>query len=398
LVLSFLAVFVLIKSFRGLVNRTFAFYSLSIACWSLFSILMITAPSEFWGTFWDRICLMGVVFIPSTFIHFNFSFLGINQKYRSFIWFNYLVSLFFFVMNFTPYFVSGTSPKFGLNYYTDPGFLYLPFVVYFSFLSALGVVAFYLALRKATGNRRRQIALLFWSTLLGFSMGGTNYNLSFGVGSPFLAMFGNYAVTFYGIVVAYTITKHRLMDISVVISRAVAEFLAVLVFGAGYLYSVWFFRSFVSVRIGVAFVGWTILYGILVGQFHQRIRLFFQTSADKLFLRGKYNYYRALSDASARVGEKLSLSSILKMLYDTFLDVVEISNPRIFLPENFAGPAKASDRYLVYDRSTFLPQEGEEEIGFDDPLVQQLIATRAIVHDPRNPERELSFPVCWRTG
>lgn len=391
-VLLFLAVFVLVKSPSATVNRVFAFYSFCIAWWALFSILMINAPTEFWGTFWDRVCLLGVVFIPATFIHFNFSFLGINRKYHFFILANYVIAIFFSMTIMTPFFIRGTSPKFGLNFYTDPGQLYLPFMIYFFSLSLLGILIFYFSLKKAQGNLRRQISLLFWSTLLGYSLGGCNYNLSFGIGPPALALIGNYAVTLYGMTVAYTITKHRLMNISVVISRVVAEVLTILFLASIYLGFVWLYLNYFSARISLSFIALTIAYGILVGQVHQKIRLFVQTTSDKVFLRGKYDYYKELSEASLQVGEKLSLSSILSILYKVFYEVVEISNPRVFLPIYFSEPEKVSDRYVAYDRETLTPQKGGEEIKFDDPLVKQLISTRAPILNSHDPDKELIVP------
>jgi signal transduction histidine kinase len=134
------------------------------------------------------------------------------------------------------------------------------------------------------------------------------------------------------------------------------------------------------------------MYGILVGQTHQRIRLFIQTTSDKLFLRGKYDYYKELSDASTKVGEKLSLPSILRILYETFYNVVEVSNPRIFLPVHFTEPERTSERYVPYDKKTFTLQKTGEDIKFEDQLVKQLISTRAPILDPHRPDRELVVP------
>jgi signal transduction histidine kinase len=72
--------------------------------------------------------------------------------------------------------------------------------------------------------------------------------------------------------------------------------------------------------------------------------------------------------------------------------VVEISNPRIFLPVHFSEPERASDRYVPYDKESFLLQKTGEHIKFDDPLVKKLISTRAPVLNPHNPDRELVVP------
>lgn len=190
----------------------------------------------------------------------------------------------------------------------------------------------------------------------------------------------------------YAITKHHLLDISVIISRTVAEILTVLFHGTIYLTLVWLYRNNVSASIDLLFLAWTVLYGIVVGQTHQKLRFFFQTTSDKIFLRGKYDYYRELSDASARVGEKLSLAHILGILYATFQDVVEISNPRVFLPDNFADAVKTSSRYVVYNKKTFLPESGGQEIKFDSHLVGDLIERRQPLFGVEDAKAPLVIP------
>ena len=77
-VLFFLALFVFIKNPRSIINTTYSFYSFSIAWWSFFSIFMINSPTQLGATFWDRICLIGVIFIPTTFFHFTCAFLQLK--------------------------------------------------------------------------------------------------------------------------------------------------------------------------------------------------------------------------------------------------------------------------------------------------------------------------------
>ena len=320
---------------------------------------------------------MGVVFIPPTYIHFNYLLLGYAQKYRFFVRGNYLISLFFLLANLTPFFVAHTSPKFGLNYYTDPGFLYFLFVVYFFALSLFGLAVLFWAQKHATGNRKKQLALLFWASLLGYSIGGTNFNLAFGLGPAYLPMIGNIGVVIYALVVAYAITKHRLMNISVIISRAAAELLATFFLGVGYVLFIWLYRTFISTSLDVLFIVLSIMYGIFVEQSYSSFRIFFQTTSDKLFLRGAYNYYQALADASSRVGSKLSLPDLLKVLYDTFYDVIEVANPRIFLPEHFTDTDnRTSTDYVVYDPATYLPQTEGQRVKLDSVMTEVLIKQR----------------------
>lgn|GEM_PF-299804 len=387
-----LALFVFYNPPRNPIKIAFARYLFIVGWWGLFSILMLFAPSEYWGTFWDRVCLMGLILTPVSFIHFNFIFLSINKKYGTFILINYVIAAFFLLVNFTPYFVPSTSPRFGLNYFTDPSPLYHLFFTYFFLTSLLGISTFFFGYIKAKGNRRLQLFNILWSSVFGYSLGGLTYFTVLKMPPAYLVIIANAGIIFHMIVYAYTITKQRLMDISVVISRAVAEVLTVLFQGTIYLSLVWFYRSYVSTSINSSFLVWTVLYGILVGQTHHEIRLFIQTSSDKLFLKGRYNYYKSLSDASSHVGQKLSLTGILKVLYDTFSNVVEISNPRVYLPEYFSEAEKTSSRYLYYSKEQYLPQTEEPTIANDSQTLTELIAKREPLLDIKELNAALVVP------
>ena len=69
-----------------------------------------------------------------------------------------------------------------------------------------------------------------------------------------------------------------------------------------------------------------------------------------------------------------------KILYNVFYDVIEISTPRIFLPEYFADPNKSSKRYVVYAREIAHPKSWGEEIKFEDKMVQELINRQEDTH------------------
>lgn len=388
----FWSIFVFLSPPRDAAKQAFSRYLFVVGWWALFSVLMINAPTRELGTFWDRLCLMGVVFIPVTFIHFNFSFLGIAKKYKIFIIVNYLISLSFFATSFTPLLVASTSPKFGLNFFTDPGPLYLPFMIYFFSISLLGITTFFFGYLKAEGSRRRQLFNIFWSSLLGYSLGGFNYNLAFGLGPAYLALVGNLGIIFHVWVYAYSITKQRLMDVSVVISRALAELITIIILGSLYITMAWLHYHYVTTEFDWRFLLWSVPYGILVGQIYIKLRLFIQTTSDKLILHGKYDYYQKLSEASMKVSRKLSLPEILRVLYETFYDVVEINNPRIFLPENFADPQKESQRYIVYEKQNFQPAVSGEDIKIKDPIITSLISNRQPIVNEKSADRQLIIP------
>jgi hypothetical protein len=145
------------------------------------------------------------------------------------------------------------------------------------------------------------------------------------------------------------------MDISVVISRTLAELITVAFLGSIYIILVLFYRNYVTTSVNFPFIAWTILYGVLVGQTHDRIRFFIQTTADKVFLKGKYDYYKELSEISSQITMSLSVENILQTLHKAFYEVLEVSNPKIYLMNELSMPEVRE--YLTFKEPNFIGEE-----------------------------------------
>ncbi|MBU1616354.1 MAG: hypothetical protein KKF06_01060, partial [Candidatus Margulisbacteria bacterium] len=226
----------------------------------------------------------------------------------------------------------------GGKYEYVPGLAIPLFILYY--LVAMGF-AFYKLFKKFRGYKgvaRQQVSYVF----LGFFLGSffpiiTNLILPALGYSQFAAVGPLFTIITIAFI-AYAITKSRLMDISVVISRAAAEVLGTLSYVAVYLLFVWYYRSSVSDEIGWLFLGFNVVFGIITAQTYHQVRLFIQTTSDKLILHGKYDYYKALEDISIEVTKTLSMNNVLSLLLKTFSETMEVSNPKIYTGEDFGRP------------------------------------------------------------
>ena len=366
----------------------FSAFAFLVFFWSFFYFLAFQTSNYSFSAFLFRTCMIAGALILPVFTEFVYTLVGkeIKSIYR---WINFGVAALIISTIYTNLYASDGGPFLVYHYWPLIGTMSSIQIIHYAANIFFSLGELFRASFWGVYRLRQQAKIVLFGTFLGYLGAATNFLLWFRI--PFPPVL-NLLIPIYVMSVAYAITKHRLMDISVIISRALAEILTVLYLGTIYLSLVWLYRIYISVRIDLPFIIWTVIFGIIVGQTFQRTRLFVQTSSDKLFLRGKYDYYKELSDASARVGEKLSMGSILGILYETFYKVVEISKPRIFLPEYFTDPQKTAEHYVVYDKETHLPESSGEQINFNDPLVGQLILTRDPILDPHKPERELVVP------
>jgi signal transduction histidine kinase len=382
--------YVLIMSKKSQAGFAFATICFSLSLWSIGGYMLNNVTSITEVEYWGKYIFLGPVLLAYSFLYFSFVFP--NGRVKNVLnGILFALTMIFLVLVPTPFIlksgglsIHGPIPTWGIAY---PAF-----GVYFVVFFVWGVFNLFGKYQRALGRGKNQVRYVLLGLFLTFFF-GIIFNLVF----PSLKI-SNYVnlgpfftLTTIGFT-AYAITKHRLMDISVIISRTVAEVITILIQGAIYLLLVWLYTGQISGKIDSFFLTFTILYGILVGQTHQKMRLFMQTTSDKLFLRGHYDYYKELAEASLRVVQKLSLPDILKVLYDTFNNVVEISNPRIFLPENFSDPERPAHRFLVYDQEKFRPKAEGETIAADSKTVEDLVKSRQPIINIHDQHNELIMP------
>src|SRR3989344_6610704 len=234
----FISVFVYLKNKQSAVNIVFSLYVAALAFWIVGDFFYFTyLISLFTPLFWLRLVHIGAIFTPPFFVHFIYVFTKYNYS-RKFLFFLYLFSFFLEITNvFTPHFIEKVE--------FDPVLMRLNVssgIFYFLFLSMIVILlphCFYILIkrfRESSGFLKEQMKYYFLAT-------GT---VALAVVFYFPTMFGiempridNLFHVIYASIVAYAITKHRLMDISVIISRTVAELLTVVFLGAIYLGLVW---------------------------------------------------------------------------------------------------------------------------------------------------------------
>ncbi|MFH1771244.1 MAG: ATP-binding protein [Candidatus Omnitrophota bacterium] len=367
--LFILAFFVYCKNKSNILNKTFACYSFAIAWWSFFSVFMINSPNEYWGTFWDRICLMGVVFIPAAFLDFNFTFLRLREKWKTLIRVCYGLSFFFFVCNLTPYFVKKTEPKYVANYFTVPGTLYYFFLIYF-FLSVIcGVYLLYKSLKSATpGSRyKHQLLYFFWATILGYLGGSLNYNLVLNIPPYSIVPFGNYLTGVYVVLIAYAILKHRLMDVKVAFTSAgIFTVVYTLVLGfpfwIGYHSKSWLLTGLIMFAFAT------------IGPFIYRA---LRQKAENILLSQQKHYQKVLLDAAKGMVREHNLERLFKLIVYVVKKAVKIEFVAAFLndKENKCYRLKAIrglgninyDYAIAYDDPAVkLIKHNESFLGYDE--------------------------------
>jgi len=208
--------FVTLKHPTAHTNRLWGLVSLSVAIWSI-GLSFVTAAADYQSANqWLHVHYVGAILIPVFFLHFvqvlvNKNHLAIRRSVYGF-------GGVFLFLNFTGRLVD-VVPKAPFSYYTAPLAAYPAYVAFFF---AAVVYAHALLLKEyyaSSGQKREQLKYLFFGSTVGFIGGSTAF---FPVFDWPIFPYGMYLVALYVLIIGYSILRHRLMDITVVINKGIA--------------------------------------------------------------------------------------------------------------------------------------------------------------------------------
>ena len=207
------------------IKRYFGLFALSVGIWSTGYFFWQISKDDASALFWTRMLMVGAVLIPIAYFRFIVAFLGIAQKVKVVLAIGYALTILFFLLVFSPYFIQEVSAKLFFPFWPNPGIAFHPFLLMFLSYTAY---SWYLLIRyrkKFTGVKKEQLLYIFWGTFIGFIGGSTNYFLWYDIPIPPV---GNIAVAVYVGMIGYAIARKQLFDIRVVLTQLLVGIVAIL--------------------------------------------------------------------------------------------------------------------------------------------------------------------------
>ncbi len=221
------AVFIFSRAPRATINRVYLVSGLSIATWNLGSYFLFTIPPDQAGAalFWARFLQIGVLYEIAAFIHLSVLIAG----YRPGRWIRwlYIFQTFLVGLDLTPYYIAGVRflGKSGWYAIAGPAFhlINLPYS-----LSFVSIVLLWRKRKNLPPLQRHRLTTLLGAQAL-LALLGLNDLLPI-IGQdhyPFTHVqvypIGSIGVVFYGVIVAYSVLHHQLLDVRVALSGALAH-------------------------------------------------------------------------------------------------------------------------------------------------------------------------------
>ena len=209
----FLGLFVFFGGEKTKLNFSWLLTSISISAWSLglFGVVFSTNEASAW--MWQYVLDIGGICVPLLYFNFLLYLTKNEKKLIKIQIFSFIAGVILIALNFTNLFKTGVSPKFGINYWINPGELYFLFPLYFVFLASL---IMYVTIKEyryaADKDYKRQIMYVLVAQIFGFGGGLTDFLPQLFHIYPF----GNYFIILYAIFISWAALKHHLFDMRVI--------------------------------------------------------------------------------------------------------------------------------------------------------------------------------------
>ncbi|MCM8774529.1 MAG: hypothetical protein NC820_07350 [Candidatus Omnitrophica bacterium] len=330
----FLSLFVLLRNCRSNLNKTFSAFCFAIAQWSLFYFLFLSTSTKDTrlADFYIRTCMIGVIFIPSTFTHFVTILSGIKRN-KSLIFLNYLISINIAATVYSSLYAKTGGSFLVFPYWPFTGVLFVVHLVHFFINLFYSYLLIFKVLRRSRGILREQISYVLLGTGIGFLGGLTNYFIWYRISiPPVLNILPSVGVP----IISYAIIKHRLMDI-----KLARQYLAMNLF-YGVVVSVIFVVLAFFLRHWFLGISLVIFLAILLGPYlHRRMTRFLEPA----FLGETYHIWKKLKSfwekpkvvfTSGQLAEVLSEISLVMGL-ESFSFFLFNQNRDVFIPEAYSG-------------------------------------------------------------
>ena len=363
-------VFLKRSTFRR-VNVTFSLLSWAAAGWILSVLLAYFFKDPFWKIIWGRMSFATSGIIPAAFLCFTLLFPTEQRRLSSTrLIILGLPAVLFLGLSFTDKIVS--SLGFGSKMF-NYGPLYPFFSIYLTSYIFLGFLFLISTYQKAVGIVRLQIKYCLLGMFFTSSLGLIN-NLFFPMAG--ISKFNWLGPSFTMIMVGFTtysIVKHRLMDINIVLKKGTTYFLLILLlFIPSFILIVLsqkiFFKEIDYVFSGIIF---SIL--LLVTIFFYKIKPGTEKAVEHFFFKNRYDYRETLSEFSKAMVSILDLRSLSKRIIETITQTMGVEKASLFFLNEERGG------YYLLESKNMRISSFPAVLPKGDPLPQYLQRIKEII-------------------
>ncbi len=320
---------------RPRINFSFSVLAWSAAGWALSFFMVYFLRDNASKLLWGRIGFASSAFIAPSFALFAFLFLREQKNINSTKLFLLgLPALLFFILSLTKHIVSslGAGSKM-FNY----GPFYPLYSVHIVGFIGVGLLLLIKKYRETAGIERLQVKYCLLGMFFTSSLGVIN-NLFLPMAG--ISKYNWLGPTFTIIMVGFTtysILKHRLMDINIVLKKGTTYvLLSLLLFVPSLLLIILSQKLFFN-QINYLFSAIIFLLLLFVVDLFYRIKPETERAVEQFLFKGRYNYRETLASFSKAMVSILDLQSLSKRIIETITQTMGVEKASLFLSNEEKG-------------------------------------------------------------
>jgi signal transduction histidine kinase len=317
------------------VNVSFSIFSWGCASW-IFSILMIYLFKEpSWRLFWVRMSFIGPSIIPGAFFYFSLVFPKEKRNIPHILPFLIcILSLVFVFMSFTKLMVHSVqwdilSSNFGVAHKY--------FSIYFIVLMCGGIFFLIKSFKDSVGLERIQIKYCFLGIFLTFIPAITCNLILPSLGTSRFSHLGPSSTLIMISFFTYSILKHRLMDINIVLKKGTTYVLLMLLLFVPSSVLIFLNQKIFFNKINYPFSAIIFSILLLVAIFFHKMKPGTEKAVEHLLFKDRYNYHETLGKFSKAMVTILDLKSLSKKIIDTVTQTMGVEKASLFFMNEERG-------------------------------------------------------------
>ena len=331
--------------------------------------------------------MVGATLIPYFFLNFARQYLELenNRIFKAINSINILCVFIFIPLFFTNLIIRELEPILTFPFWPKGGFVFPIFLFYFLINVIISLWALF---NKFWKTKKIKDFYVFLGTLIAFSGGCTNYFLWLDLK---IYPFGNIFISIYALIMAFAIITDKLLDISVEISKNIAEFLTSLFFIGIYLIGYKLLKVFLpSSYYEIAYISFSVFFLILISQYYLYLKEKIQTIPDKLILKSRYNLTEVADTFSIALNKSTSLEELVNVT-DFLFKSIGIHPVDFYFPDNFEQTNKDLKVYLKWDIRKKKVNEASG-LSKESMIIQQALSTQSpLFYDYADKDLRLEF-------
>lgn len=232
-----LTVFVISRDTRSKINRVYCLWGFALVLWNLSAFIKLQPGMDAHADFWVRMVHLGLVFLPISIFHLCLLIADVRQRRMLPVLYAIHLGLAATVL-FGDWYVARLIRTDSFGAFAEPGPAFMVYMFIYAGIAVSTIMLLYRRQKVLRGHHRTRLKAL----LLGYSLlvlfgahdllqlklsQGQQIGVYPVIGLPIYPL-ANLAAIFYGLVVAYSVLQHQLLDIHVAMGRMAAQAVRVL--------------------------------------------------------------------------------------------------------------------------------------------------------------------------